>query len=95
MGGIMITKIADNIISPLGYDSNANFKAVLSGETMLCKHVDSFGLPVPFCGSLLNRDEIISLANAEIACAENYTFFEKLCILSRSEEHTSELQSQR
>ena len=49
---------------------------------MLCKHVDSFGLPVPFCGSLLNRDEIISLANAEIACAENYTFFEKLCILS-------------
>lgn len=44
MGGIMITKIADNIISPLGYDSNANFKAVLSGETMLCKHVDSFGL---------------------------------------------------
>ena len=82
MGGIMITKIADNIISPLGYDSNANFKAVLSGETMLCKHVDSFGLPEPFCGSLLNRDEIISLANAEIACAENYTFFEKLCILS-------------
>ncbi len=56
MGGIMITKIADNIISPLGYDSDANFKAVLSGETMLCKHDDSFGLPEPFCGSLLNRD---------------------------------------
>lgn len=78
----MITKIADNIISPLGYDTDANFKAILSGKTRLCKHDNSFGLPEPFCGSLLNRDEIEKTANSEIADSENYTFFEKLCILS-------------
>lgn len=78
----MITKIADNIISPLGYDTDANFKAILSGKTRLCKHDNSFGLPEPFCGSLLNRDEIEKTANSEMADSENYTFFEKLCILS-------------
>lgn len=82
MGGIVITKIADNIISPLGYDSDANFKAILSGTTMLCKHDHLFGLPEPFCGSVLNRVDIVSMADSEIACAEDYTFFEKLCILS-------------
>lgn len=78
----MITKIADNIISPLGYDSEANYKAIIAGKTMLCKHDDSFGLPAPFCGSLFNRNEIVNKAKTEIACAENYTFFEQLCILS-------------
>ena len=78
----MITKIADNIISPLGNDSDANFNAVLSGKTMLCKHDDLFGLHEPFCGSLLNREEIVNVANKEITCADNFTFFEKLCILS-------------
>lgn len=82
MGGVMITKIADNIISPLGYGSADNFKAVLSGKTMLCRHDRSFGLPEPFCGSLLDREEIERKADLEIDCAGNYTFFEKLCILS-------------
>lgn len=82
MGGLMITKIADNIISPLGYSSEDNFKAVLSGKTMLCKHDNSFGLPEPFCGSLLDRDEIARKADLEIDGSERYTFFEKLCILS-------------
>lgn len=78
----MITKIADNIISPLGDDSEVNFKAVLSGKTMLCQHDNSFGLPEPFCGSLLNREEIEKTANSKIVGAGKYTFFEKLCILS-------------
>lgn len=78
----MVTKIADNIISPLGYDSEANFNAVLSGRTMLCKHHSPFGLPEPFFGSLLNRDEIGKIADKEIPCKNGYTFFEKLCILS-------------
>ena len=78
----MITKIADNIISPLGYDSDNNFKAVFLGKTMLCRHDGSFGLPESFCGSLLDRNEIAKKADAELTGAESYTFFEKLCILS-------------
>lgn len=78
----MIRKIADNIISPLGYSSEENFKAIMSGETKLCRHDNSFGLPESFCGSLLDREEIIRKADSEITDSENYTFFEKLCILS-------------
>lgn len=78
----MITKIADNIISPLGYSSDDNFRAVLAGKTMLCKHDNSFGLPEPFYGSLFNRDEITQRANALLTDADSFTFFEKLCILS-------------
>lgn len=78
----MIKKIADNIISPLGDDSDTNFKAILSGKTMLCRHDNSFGLPEPFYGSLFNRDKIEKTANSKIVGANKYTFFEKLCILS-------------
>ncbi len=82
MGDKVIIKIADNIISPLGFGSDCNFKAVLAGNSMLCRHEDSFGLPEPFCGSLLDRDEISDLAKKELIDADRYTFFEKLCILS-------------
>ncbi len=80
----MITKVADNIISPLGTTSQANFEAVVAGHSRL-KHYDgAFGLPEPFCGSLLDREEISSLFVDEVGSAEGYTFFEQLCILSIS-----------
>ena len=79
----MITKIADNIISPLGFNSEENFKAVLSGQSMLRRFADEFGLHEPFVGSLFNKHVIEELLNNEIAeNDEDYTFFEKLCIVS-------------
>ena len=78
----MITKIADNIISPLGYNSEENFKAVLSGQSMLRCYADEFGLHEPFVGSLFDRHEIEQLLNDEVTENEDYTFFEKLCIVS-------------
>lgn len=78
----MITKIADNIISPLGYNSEENFKAVLAGQSMLCSHIGEFGLHESFFGSLFNRPEIERVLDRELTNKEDYTFFEKLCIAS-------------
>lgn len=82
MGRVMITKIADNIISPLGTTSEDNFNAVLAGESMLKKQEGTFGLPEPFCASLFDRQVIYNLLDKELGLVEDLTFFEKLCILS-------------
>ncbi len=82
MEGVMITKISDNIISPLGCTSEENFKAVLAGETMIERREDTFGLPEPFCASLFNRDDINKLLDSELGSVNNLTLFEKLCVLS-------------
>lgn len=80
----MITKIADNIISPLGVTTEENFAGVLSGRSELCRHDAEFGLPEPFCGSLMDREKIEGLFKSQFADKniDEYTFFEKMCILS-------------
>lgn len=78
----MITKIADNIISPLGGTSEENFKAVLNGDTMLKRQDGTFGLPESFCASLFNRKDINQLLDEKLGAIDNLTFFEKLCVLS-------------
>lgn len=78
----MITKIADNIISPLGCTTEENFNAVLSGKTMLRLYDGVYGLPEAFCGSLLDRDFMATLFEELPDLDERYTFFEKLCIFS-------------
>lgn len=78
----MITKIADNIISPLGCTSEENFNAVLAGESMLKRQEGTFGLPEPFCASLFDRKAIHNLLDKELGLVEGLTFFEKLCVLS-------------
>lgn len=80
----MIRRIADNIISPLGSSSDENFKAVFAGETALRKHEYTFGLSEPFCGSLIDRNALQDLFNREVGEYDDYSFFEKLCILSAS-----------
>ena len=82
MERVMITKIADNIISPLGSTSEENFNAVLAGETMLNRQEGIFGLPEPFCASLFDRKYIRFLLDKELGLVEDLTFFEKLCVLS-------------
>lgn len=82
MGSAMISKIADNIISPLGFTTEENFEKVLSGNSDLCLRENAFGLPEPFCGSLLNRDLVSERFDAECGNGCQYSFFEKLCILS-------------
>lgn len=79
----MIVSIADNIISPLGTTSEANYAAVKAGRSEL-KHYDGlWGLPEPFVASLMNREAIVE-EFASIQLDEHYTFFEKMIILSAS-----------
>lgn len=80
--GVMITKIADNIISPLGSATSENFEAVRSGKSMLRHHVGTFGLPEAFCASLFNRDDVSEMIESELGEMPGYTIFEQLCILS-------------
>lgn len=76
-----IYKLSDNIISPLGMTAGENLAAVLAGQSRLCLHSGLYDLPEDFCGSVLQRGEVDALFAAE--CGEgDYTFFERLCILS-------------
>ena len=81
----MITKLADNILSPLGMTSEENFEAVLRGESRLQTYQHGMGLPEDFCASLFDRLVVSNLFKQTFgasANAKNYTFFEQLCILS-------------
>lgn len=82
VGSIVISKIADNIISPLGTSSEENFDALVRGESRLALHEDAFGVPEPFCASLFDRKAVLELFLLECGDAPELTFFEKLCILS-------------
>lgn len=81
----LIYKVADNIISPLGMNTADNVVSVLAGRSRLCLHHGLFGLPEDFCGSVLSREWIESLFSVEFGLETDYTFFEKLCILSASD----------
>lgn len=77
----MIVRIADNIISPLGTTSEANYLAVKSGKSELKRYEGKWNLPEPFVASLIDRPSL----DGEFAAYQiddRYTFFEKVVILS-------------
>lgn len=83
MGGVMkICRIADNIVSPLGFTTAENFNNVAAGVSRLGAAEGVFDLPEPFCASLFNREEVTALLDRELTGAEALTFFEKLCVYS-------------
>ena len=80
----MIEKIVDNIISPLGSDTESNYKAVKSGRSCLRRYDHYKDLPEPFMASLFSDEqwhEIYRLAGLEEA-QHLYTRFESLVIAS-------------
>lgn len=85
VGGDMIVKIADNIISPLGLTADENFDAVLAGKSLLCEHTDKFGLPEAFCGSLFKRDTLKRLIADELGNVDDLSFLEQVCIYSANQ----------
>ncbi len=85
MGGVMITKIADNIISPLGLTSEENLKSVIAGETKIRQHEGAFGLPEEFCSSLIDRQMVSDMFGKHAIGCDDFSTFEKLCILSATE----------
>ena len=72
--------VAGNILSPLGFTEEENFRAVVEGRSGVAPQEGSFGIPEPFCASLFDRGQV-----AEYAAAEGitgYNLFETLLILS-------------
>lgn len=80
----MIVKVSDNIISPLGMSTRENFESVLAGKSALRPHNKCFGLPEPFFGSLLEREQLLDKFATDFPGSDP-TFFEKLCILSAAD----------
>jgi 3-oxoacyl-[acyl-carrier-protein] synthase-1 len=84
MGGKrMIVSIADNIISPMGMTSEENYEAVKAGRSALHRYEDLWNLPEAFTASLMNR-ETVEDAFAALPVEKEYTFFEKIVLLSAS-----------
>lgn len=87
----MVYKIADNIISPLGFTTEDNIQALKSGQSALCLHENAFGLPEPFYGSLLDHNIITdfytnnhkrAIDKKQEEIFSQLTRFEQYCILS-------------
>ena len=62
----MIVKIADNITSPLGFNSEENFRNIKFGNTKLAQHEGIWNIPEPFVGSLFDNDELNDSYNNNI-----------------------------
>ena len=78
----MIRKIADNIISPLGFCTETCYKAVRQGESQLRLYEGKWQLPEPFVASLIN-DEQLEEAYTHLNHAPlGVTRFEKMVLLS-------------
>jgi 3-oxoacyl-[acyl-carrier-protein] synthase-1 len=76
-------KIADNIVSPLGFTSAENYVAVKAGKSALCRYENKWNIPETFMASLIDRDAIEEECEKLHFC-QRYTLFEKILILSVS-----------
>lgn len=65
-----------NIVSPLGFTAEENFRAALSGRSGVTTHMGTFGIPEPFGASLFDRSVISGLAGGA------HCFFESILLLS-------------
>lgn len=83
----MITKIADNIISPLGLTTIANYEAVKAGKSALRRYEGKDDIPEPFTASLFDWEKIDGEWQGKTG---RYTRFEKIVIMSieRALSHT-------
>ena len=72
----MVYKLADNIISPLGITSRANYEAVKAGRSALSYYEGQWDIPEPFTAAILpkNINDLID--------RDGFTRFESLVIES-------------
>lgn len=78
----MIVKVADNIVSPLGFTSAENYLSVKEGKSMLNRYSNFWDIPEPFVASLINRDLLDDAVGS--LRVDDCTVFEKAVILSVS-----------
>ena len=82
---MIVKKIGDSMITPLGFSVEENFAAVMSGRSELCRYESLWNLPFPCFVSLISDDkleaELARELNAEVM-ASLRTKFEKIVLLS-------------
>lgn len=71
----MVRIIADNIVSPLGFSTEENYRAIKSGQSVLRRYEHFWQLPEPFAASLFTDEQW-----QQIALGKGYTRFESLLI---------------
>ena len=68
--------LSDNIISPLGFTTSENYRALKSGTSSLRRYESLLGLPEPVCASLFTDSQKAKLQ------MQGLTFFESLAVAS-------------
>ncbi len=77
----MVYFIADNIISPLGFTTAENFRAIEKGEVAIDIMHDHSMYPEPFPASMLSTKKLEE-EFAKVSVADEFTRLEKMLILS-------------
>ncbi|MBE6209964.1 MAG: 3-oxoacyl-ACP synthase [Rikenellaceae bacterium] len=72
----MISVLATNVVSPLGFTTEENYRAVREGRSELLRYDSWRGVPEPFVASMFSDDQ-----RAELAI-DGYTLFESVAIRS-------------
>ena len=82
----MIKKIGDNIVSPLGFTTEENWRSLLAGHSGQQPYEQGFSLPEPFCASVINNalleKQFLALPNPHNI---RYTKMEKCALVSATD----------
>lgn len=81
---MIIRKIADNIVSPLGFTTEENFTSVMAGRTALRRYDSLWNLPFQCFVSLIPDERLDAEFEAQVhgLTSTDYTKFEKCVLLS-------------
>lgn len=83
--GRLIRCIADNVVSPLGVTSAANYEAVKAGCSGLVRYEGMGNITTPFVLSRIDRDVVDGLCSNLGIEIKAYTFFEKMVLASAAQ----------
>jgi len=83
--GRLIRCIADNVVSPLGVTSAANYEAVKAGRSGLARYEGMGNITTPFVLSRIDRDVVDGLCSNLGIEIKAYTFFEKMVLASAAQ----------
>lgn len=81
---MIVRKIADNIVSPIGFTTEENFAAVMAGRSALRRYESLWNLPFPCFASLIPDERLDAEFDAQVSRSPGtvYTKFEKVLLLS-------------
>lgn len=83
---MIVRKIGENILSPIGFTTEENLAAVMAGRSALRRYDSLWGLPFPCFASLIPDDLLESAFESDVEKGrlpmDSYTKFEKVVLLS-------------